>query len=205
LPERWRGLERFVIVETGFGLGLNFLATWQCWRDDPQACGHLHFVSFERHPLSGADLAVVQRRWPELAEPAGQLQRQWPAPNAGAHRLQFEGERVLLTLHFGDAAELLQQHAAGIHGDAFFLDGFAPAKNPALWSPHILKALAKSAAPGATLATWTVAAAVRQGLSAAGFAVTKAPGFGTKREMLRGVRRQSAQDGKETCNNPLDR
>lgn len=186
LPQRWRGREHFGIVETGFGLGLNFLATWQAWRDDPQHCGQLHFISFEQHPLGCADLAAVHSRWPELAELADQLQRQWPELSAGAYRLHFDGEHVMLTLHFGDAAELVAQQPTGVRADAFFLDGFSPAKNPALWTPRILGSLADLAAPGATLATWTVAGAVRQGLVAAGFALTKSPGFEAKREMLRG-------------------
>ena len=189
LPQRWRGLERFVIVETGFGLGLNFLASWQAWREDPQRCGCLHFISFEKHPLSAADLAIAHGCWPELADLAGLLQEKWPGQEvAGEHRIDCDCDsgQMRLTLYCGDAEDQLSQCASGIRADAFFLDGFSPAKNPALWTPSLFKLLAGLAAPGATLATWTVAGAVRQGLAAAGFAVTKAPGFGHKRQMLRG-------------------
>jgi len=182
---RWRGRERFVIVETGFGFGLNFLATWQAWRDDPLRSTRLHFVSFEKHPFTAADLAVLHQPWPQLADCAQHLREQWPPLLPGAHRLHFEDERVILTLFLGDAQEMLPKLRA--RADAFYLDGFAPDRNPALWSPHIFSGLARLAVREATLATWTVAAAVRKGLSACGFIIETAPGFSPKREMSRGV------------------
>lgn len=181
---RWRNRRSFVIVETGFGIGLNFLATWQAWRDDAERCERLHFVSFEKHPFSTEDLAALHTRWPELAEYSAALCRQWPALLPGAQRLFFDNERVVLTLFFGDAQILLPRLRA--RADAFYLDGFSPEKNPELWSPRIWATLGRLAVTGATVATWTVAGAVRRGLSAAGFAVEKAPGFGSKREMTRG-------------------
>lgn len=189
LPQRWQGRERFVILETGFGLGLNFLATWQAWRDDPQRCGRLHFISFEQHPFDSNDLATAHRRWPELADLALQVQRQWPVLTPGIHRLHFAEEHVVLTLCFGDAAQWLLRHALTARPEAFFLDGFSPQKNPELWSPRLLKSLGQLAASAATVATWTVAGAVRDGLAQAGFVVEKAPGFASKREMLRGIYR----------------
>jgi len=185
---RWCGAERFVIVETGFGLGLNFLATWQAWREDAQRCRCLQFISFERHPLGVIDLATAHACWPELAELSGQLRNQWPSGAvAGAHRIEFANGRVVLSLYFGDAEETLSRRMLTARADAFFLDGFSPARNPALWTPSLFKLLAELSVPGATLATWTVAGAVRQGLAAAGFVVTKVPGFGNKREMLKGA------------------
>lgn len=185
LPERWRGRERFVVFETGFGLGLNFLAAWAAWREDPQRCRRLHFVSCELHPFLREDLARLHARWPELAPLAAELQSRWPPAAPGVHRLELDGDRVCLTLYFGDAREGLDRLA--LRADAFFLDGFSPAKNPELWSPRVFHQLARLAAPGATLATWSVAGAVREGLRRAGFEVAKAPGFGGKRQMLRGV------------------
>lgn len=180
LPLRWAGRGQFVVLETGFGLGTNFLAAWQAWRDDPERPGRLHFVSVERHPLAAADL---QRAAPAPLQPlALQLAAQWPLPLPGLHRLPFEGERVVLTLALGDAAELLPQLLLG--ADAFFLDGFAPDRNPAMWSPPLVKALARLARPGATLATWCTAGAVREALAASGFAVQRRRGYGHKREML---------------------
>ncbi len=180
LPQRWRGRRRFVIVETGFGLGNNFLATWQAWREDPQRAERLHFVSIERHPPVLADLrrAHAGSPWPALA---AALVQAWPVLTPNLHALDFEGGRVQLVLAFGDVAELLP--ALRTPADAFFLDGFAPARNPAMWQPRVLKALARQALPGATLATWSVARELREGLTACGFEVRLAPGIGGKREI----------------------
>jgi tRNA 5-methylaminomethyl-2-thiouridine biosynthesis bifunctional protein len=184
LPRRWQGKDRFVILETGFGLGLNFLAAWQAWQNDPQRCRRLHFVSFEKHPFSAADLAVAQRNWPEFADLAAQLQSRWPLPTPGVHRLFFAGRQVILTLFFGDATTQLRQLDAAV--DAFFLDGFSPAKNPELWTPELCQSLSRLAAPGATLATWSVAGQLRAALAAAEFDLEKRPGFAGKRQMLCG-------------------
>src|SRR5437773_1098445 len=181
LPECWRGRRAFTILETGFGFGLNFLTAWQAWREDPARCERLHFVSIEKHPFTAGDLAVLLKDFPDLKE---KLHSQWPMLVPGMHRLEFEGGKVILTLYFGDIAEGLPQ--LQLAADAFFLDGFAPAKNPAMWEPRLLRHLGRLAAPGATLATWSVAAPVREALQGAGFAVEKEPGFGTKREMLVG-------------------
>ena len=184
LPRRWQQRESFTIVETGFGIGLNFLATWAAWRDDPAACRRLHFVSLEKHPFSAADLGELHAAHPELADLAAALRAQSPPLTPGVHRLHFSGGRVSLTLFFGDAQSLLPQ--LRLAADAFYLDGFAPAKNPDLWSPFVFRGLARCAAAGATLATWSVAAGVREGLQAVGFVSDKAPGFGGKRDMLQG-------------------
>lgn len=184
LPERWQGRDRFTIVETGFGLGLNFLTTWAAWAADPQRSGQLHFLSIEKHPFAAADLPALHAPFSELADYAAALQANWPQPLPGCHRLHFAEGRVTLTLVFGDAAEWLPKLVAA--ADAFYLDGFSPAKNPELWSERIFKGLARLAAPGATLATWSVAGSVRQGLQQAGFQVEKAAGFAHKRQMLRG-------------------
>ncbi len=180
LPQRWARREQFVVLETGFGLGTNFLSAWQAWRDDPERPRRLHFVSVERHPLSAADL--VRAAPAELQPLAAQLAEQWPLPLPGLHRLAFEGERVVLTLALGDAAEVVPQLVLG--ADALFLDGFAPDRNPEMWSPPLLKALARLARPGATLATWCTARAVRDALAASGFVVERRAGYGHKREML---------------------
>jgi len=184
LPRRWQGRQRFVILETGFGLGLNFLATWQAWRDDPQRSRRLHFVSIEKHPFNAADLATAQQAWPEFAELAARLQQQWPALTPGMHRLYFDDDQVVLTLLFGDATTQLGSIDASV--DAYYLDGFAPAKNPELWTPQLCRGLARMAAPGATLATWSVAGEVRAALAAAEFDLEKRPGFAGKWQMLTG-------------------
>ncbi|MDR2092394.1 MAG: bifunctional tRNA (5-methylaminomethyl-2-thiouridine)(34)-methyltransferase MnmD/FAD-dependent 5-carboxymethylaminomethyl-2-thiouridine(34) oxidoreductase MnmC [Azoarcus sp.] len=184
LPERWRGRERFVIAETGFGAGLNFLATWAAWRDDPARSRILHFISFELHPFRAKDLARLHAAWPEVLPLADELRANWPPLAGGMHRLHLDGGRVCLTLYFGDVREGLAQLDARV--DAIFLDGFSPAKNPEMWSAKVFHLLSRRAAPNATLATWSVAGAVREGLRRACFVTEKAPGFGGKREMLRG-------------------
>lgn len=190
LPGRWRARETFTILETGFGIGLNFLAAWHAWRDDAARPKRLHFVSVEKRPFARDDLERALAPFAELDALARALARAWPPPIAGFHRLHFEGGRVMLTLILGDAREAMPQVEAS--ADALFLDGFAPARNPAMWSPEVVRELARIAAPGATLATWTVAGGVRAALSGAGFRVEKRPGFGAKREMLVGVREGAA-------------
>ena len=180
LPERWRGRDRFVVLETGFGLGNNFLAVWDAWRRDAQRCTRLHFVSIERHPLRRADLARAhaQSPFPELA---GALVAAWPVLTPNVHRLTFDEGRVELLLHLTDVASALRDCVAEV--DAFFLDGFAPARNPAMWEPRLFKSFARLAAPGATLSSWTAARAVRENLASAGFEVQLAAGRGGKRDI----------------------
>lgn len=182
LPQAWQETRRFVILETGFGLGLNFLATWQAFREQPGRCNRLHFISVEKHPLPADTLARCHAAWPGLADLAQQLRAQWPVLVAGYHRLSFDQGRVELTLIFEDAEPTLKQLDA--NADAIYLDGFSPARNPDIWSEPIFKQLQRLAAPGARLATWCVAGKVRQALQEAGFSVARKPGFGHKKERL---------------------
>ncbi|HEX2827701.1 MAG TPA: bifunctional tRNA (5-methylaminomethyl-2-thiouridine)(34)-methyltransferase MnmD/FAD-dependent 5-carboxymethylaminomethyl-2-thiouridine(34) oxidoreductase MnmC [Burkholderiales bacterium] len=184
LPRRWAGARVFTIVETGFGIGLNFLSTWRAWLDDPQRCEHLHFVSVEKHPPARDALARVHASYAELEPLARELRDAWPLLVPGLHRLHFERGRVTLTLAFGDASEIVPKLAA--RADAIYLDGFAPLRNPEMWSAQLMKALGRLSQPGTTLATYSTAAAVREHLEAAGFAIEKRPGFARKREMLAG-------------------
>ena len=191
LPARWLGGTRrnhFVIVETGFGLGLNFLTTWATWRVQPASnrCPRLHFVSVEKHPLLKGDLqrllAPYQNELPPDCIDA--LVEQWPILSDGMHRLTFDGGQVVLTLILGDAETALNGLSA--RADAIYLDGFSPAKNPDIWSDQVCQALARLSGAETTLATWSVSGAVRRRLSGHGFEVSLAPGFAQKREMLRG-------------------
>jgi tRNA 5-methylaminomethyl-2-thiouridine biosynthesis bifunctional protein len=184
LPQRWAGRDHFVVLETGFGLGHNFLATWAAWRDDGARCGHLWFLSLDKHPPRLDDLrrAHAHSAEPELAR---QLVAAWPPLTRDLHRRDFAEARVHLLLAFGDVETWLPQWIA--HVDAFYLDGFAPAKNPAMWQPHVLQRLGRLAAPGATLATWSTARVVRDALAATGFSVQRQAGFDHKREMLTAV------------------
>ncbi len=180
LPQRWQGREHFVVLETGFGLGNNFLATWAAWRDDPHRCDRLWFVSVEKHPPTLADLARAHEGSAEAAL-AHALQSAWPPLTPNLHTLAFDGGRITLLLALGDAAQWLPEIVARV--DAFYLDGFAPERNPAMWDARLFKALGRLAAPGATAATWSVARSVRDGLQRTGFIAERAPGFGDKREM----------------------
>lgn len=182
LPAAWAGRKIFTIVETGFGLGINFLATWQAWRNDPARPARLHFVSIEKHPFTRDDLQTIHRRYTEFADLTPQLHAAWPLPLAGSHRLTFENEGVTLTLVFADVAQALPQ--LRLAADAFYLDGFSPQRNAAMWEPRLLRTLARLARPDATLATYTAARAVRDALAEAGFVVERRRGFGRKRDML---------------------
>jgi tRNA 5-methylaminomethyl-2-thiouridine biosynthesis bifunctional protein len=183
LPARWRGRTRFTVCETGFGLGRNFLALWRAWRDDPQRPDRLHVVSFELHPFPRADLAsLLLPGLPESIRVLGEaLVAAWPPLLPGLHRLEFESGAVTLTLAFGPVERLARQVEASV--DAYFLDGFSPAKNPEMWSPALFGQMVRMANRGATAASWSCASHVRKALADAGFLVEKAPGFGRKREM----------------------
>ncbi|EOF4701802.1 bifunctional tRNA (5-methylaminomethyl-2-thiouridine)(34)-methyltransferase MnmD/FAD-dependent 5-carboxymethylaminomethyl-2-thiouridine(34) oxidoreductase MnmC [Klebsiella oxytoca] len=188
----------FIVAESGFGTGLNFLTLWQAFdvfhRDNPEATlQRLHFISFEKFPLKADDLSLAHQHWPELTPWAEQLQAQWPQPLAGCHRLLLDDGRVTLDLWFGDINELTNELDDSLNQqvDAWFLDGFAPAKNPDMWTPELFSAMARLARPGGTLATFTSAGFVRRGLQEAGFSMQKRKGFGRKREMLIGEMKQT--------------
>jgi tRNA 5-methylaminomethyl-2-thiouridine biosynthesis bifunctional protein len=187
LPGRWEGRRLFTVLETGFGMGINFLMTWAAWRADPARCERLHFVSTEKHPFTKADLLSAYAATVADASIAGlgqTLADAWPMLVPGTHRLEFEGGRVTLTLVFGDATETLP--TLWLRADAFYLDGFAPAKNPDLWTPAIFKGLARLAGEEATFSTYTSSGDVKRALTQTGFEYRKVEGFGWKRAMLMG-------------------
>ncbi len=187
LAERFAALPeggRLVIGETGFGTGLNFLCAWQVFEQHAAAGARLHFVSVEKYPLSPADLQRALALWPELKVFANQLLEQYVAIHQGFQRLTLDHGRVTLTLLIGDALEQLPQLDARI--DAWFLDGFAPAKNPDMWTAELFAELARLAAPGASISTFTSTGWVRRLLNAAGFKMKRTPGIGHKWEILRG-------------------
>jgi tRNA 5-methylaminomethyl-2-thiouridine biosynthesis bifunctional protein len=182
LPAAWAHRASFVILETGFGTGLNFLATWAAWRADPRRPARLHFLSVEKHPFRVEDLSRLHGSWPEYAPLSDALRRNWPMLTPGFHRIALDGGRVQLTLMLGNARDCLPQLDARV--DAFYLDGFAPDRNADLWQPGLFEALGRLARPGATAATYSVAATVREGLAAAGFVCEKRAGYGRKRHCL---------------------
>ncbi|WP_095196471.1 bifunctional tRNA (5-methylaminomethyl-2-thiouridine)(34)-methyltransferase MnmD/FAD-dependent 5-carboxymethylaminomethyl-2-thiouridine(34) oxidoreductase MnmC [Pseudomonas sp. Irchel 3A7] len=176
---------RLVIGETGFGTGLNFLCAWQVFEQHVTTDARLHFVSVEKYPLSPADLQRALALWPELKVFADQLLAQYVAIHQGFQRLTLANGRVTLTLLIGDALEQLPQLDAQI--DAWFLDGFAPAKNPDMWTAELFAELARLSAPDATISTFTSTGWVRRLLNAAGFKMKRTPGIGHKWEILRGA------------------
>ncbi|MGE3770663.1 MAG: tRNA (5-methylaminomethyl-2-thiouridine)(34)-methyltransferase MnmD [Bdellovibrionales bacterium] len=181
LPAEWQNTKHFTIAELGFGTGLNFLATWQLWQQS-NAQGWLHYVSTEFAPLTKGDAGRAFAHWPELAPYAAQLLARWPANVRGPQRLIFPDARITLTLFLDDIATTLPQLHAQV--DAWFLDGFAPAKNGAMWAEGLWTHIKRLSHTGTRLGTYTVAGDVRRALQAIGFTVSKEPGFGSKRERL---------------------
>ncbi len=188
LQERFSRLPangRLVIGETGFGTGLNFLCAWQLFAECAPATARLHFVSVEKFPLNRADLQRALGLWPQLSPFAEPLLEQYVAVHEGFQHMRFEGGRVTLTLLIGDVLDMLPQLDGQI--DAWFLDGFAPAKNPEMWTPQLFAELARLAAPNSTIGTFTSTGWVRRALNAAGFKMKRVPGIGHKWEVLRGT------------------
>lgn len=185
LPARWQGRERFTVAETGFGTGLNFLAAWALFDATAAPGAFLDYISVEKYPLGAADIAAYLAPWAGDLEPyLGRYLARYPLRVPGFHRIVFGG-RVALTLIFDDVHDALPQMDAAV--DAWFLDGFTPAKNPDMWTPDLFAGMARLSAPGATFATFTAAGDVKRGLQAAGFDVRKQKGFGHKRDMLAGT------------------
>ena len=184
LPAAWAGQPQWTVLETGFGLGLNFLLTWQAWKADPLRPRLLHFVSVEAFPAGAADVLRAASAHPELQAHAEQLQRQLWGLLPGLHRLVFEEGLVLLTLCVGDAKAMLRQQS--FEADSVYLDGFSPERNPDLWDLPACKAIARCCRRGTRIATWTVARSVRDALTQCGFVVEKCAGSPPKRDRLEG-------------------
>ncbi len=185
LPDAWQARERFTVLELGFGTGLNIAALMQLWADSRPAGSSLHIFSIEGFLMDAAAAGQALAAWPELAPFAAALLAQWPAPRQGFHHMDFPQWGVSLTVALSDVKVALAAWQG--EADAVFLDGFSPALNAEMWSEEVLALVGHRCRPGARLATFTVAGAVRRGLQAAGFAVEKCPGFGRKRERLEAV------------------
>lgn len=182
LPDAWVGRDRFTVGELGFGSGLNILALLDLWRRTRPPGARLNVFSVEAFPISADDARRALAAWPELADLAEALTARWPRPAAGFHRIDLPAYGATIDLALMDAAEALEAWTGT--ADAWFLDGFAPSRNPGMWSEAVLTGVARRSAPGARAATFTVAGAVRRGLAAEGFVVEKKPGFGRKSERL---------------------
>lgn len=180
-----KNFERFVIGEIGFGTGLNILAIWQLWQQiRPDNYSHLHIITTEKFPLRKTDLEQALSVWTELAGLSQQLIDNYPPPLAGCHRLNWFDERLTIDLWLGDATSSLSQVTGQGKVDAWLLDGFAPSCNHELWSESLFAQIARLSKTHTTLATFSVASAVKQGLKCHGFTLAKRKGFGKKREML---------------------
>lgn len=182
LPESWAGRTRFTVAELGFGTGLNIIALLDLWRREGPADGRLNVFSIEAFPLTAEEAARALAAWPEVADIAAALIAAWPAGTPGFHRIDLPDFRATIDLAIGDAAWALEEWSG--KADAWFLDGFSPALNPGMWSDAVMDGIAARSTPGARVATFTVAGAVRRGLSERGFQVEKLPGHGRKRERL---------------------
>ncbi len=200
LPAAWKGRERFTIAELGFGSGLNVLAVLAAWAEPQTRGGRLHLYSVEAHPLTREDATRALVRWPELAAFAGPLLARWPGV-PGVTRIDWPALGATLDVCVGEAAEAL----AGWDGraDAWFLDGFSPATNPAMWRDEVLALIASRSAADARLATFTVAGAVRRGLEATGWSVEKRPGFGGKKQRLEARRTGGASPWRAAAANDI--
>lgn len=174
LLKRWQDLtnDSFVIAETGFGSGLNFLLTWSLWLAHAPKTARLYFISCEKFPLAKQDLKHCLDLWPELQVHAKVLIENYPVLTPGFHYLQFAQGRVNLTLMLGDVVDcfkqlllcgdpLLEHELRAYFIDAWFLDGFSPSKNPAMWSAELLQIVALLSKPKTTLATFSAAALVK--------------------------------------------
>lgn len=187
LKQRFEKLEEnqiFTIAETGFGTGLNFLCAWQLFDKIAPGSSQLHFISTEKFPLDTYDMRRALSIFPELEPWSSELRKQYKLPQQQKTTLSFASGRIKLTLWIGDVLDSLPNIDESV--DAWFLDGFAPAKNPEMWQPSLFKAMAIKSANEATYATFTVASIVRNGLTSAGFTINRRPGFGAKREMICG-------------------
>jgi tRNA 5-methylaminomethyl-2-thiouridine biosynthesis bifunctional protein len=182
LPEAWAGRRGFVVGELGFGTGLNVAALLDLWRRERPQGGRLHLFSIEAFPLSREEAARALSPWPELEAVSALLLDRWPPRTPGFHRIDLPELDARLDLYVGEVSDALAAWSGW--ADAWFLDGFAPSTNPQMWREEVMAAIAARSAPGARVATFTVAGLVRRGLAAQGFEVAKRPGFGRKRERL---------------------
>ena len=183
LPQRWQRDEPFRIAELGFGTGLNLCETWRQWRETAPKDARLHFTSFERFPMARGDIDRALSHWQEIERERTILAAKWPDAPEGRVEIEL-APRIRLTVVCGAALESLI--AAETPFDAWYLDGFAPSRNPDMWSADLMAQVYRLTVPGGRFATYAAAGFVRRNLAAAGFVVERRPGFAGKREMLCG-------------------
>ena len=199
LPERFAETPNFVIAELGFGTGLNFIETWSAWEATAPAGSRLEFHSFELRLLGRDDIGRALAAWPDLSGKALELTARWPDQPAGDVHIDFECGENLISLHIHSGLALEKLTAATFAADAWFLDGFSPARNPDMWSADLMRAVADHTREGGTFATYSAAGWVRRNLQAAGFKVEKRAGHTGKRDMSAGILAGSASDTVDTA------
>lgn len=193
LPHGWHGKAQFIIAELGFGTGLNFFLTLKRWHETQPASARLTYISFEKHPMPLAEIQRALSAFPdltaevELFSPPGREAALAGDTCYGQLRWKVPQHNVFLEVWVGDVEETLPR--AQFNANAWYLDGFAPAKNPAMWQPHILQGVGNCTATNGTCATFTAAGEVRRNLEKAGFLVERIKGYGHKRHMTTGVKR----------------
>jgi tRNA U34 5-methylaminomethyl-2-thiouridine-forming methyltransferase MnmC len=187
LPDRFAGRDHFVIAELGFGTGLNFIETWTAWEAGAPEGARLEFHSFELRLLDRNDIGRALAAWPDLAAKARDLTAAWPSHPDGDVQIGFESHGRLISLHIHSGLALVQLAGATFAADAWYLDGFSPARNPEMWSAELMDSVANRTAEGGTFATYSAAGWVRRNLQAAGFRVEKRPGHTGKRDMSAGI------------------
>ncbi|MGB0716406.1 MAG: FAD-dependent 5-carboxymethylaminomethyl-2-thiouridine(34) oxidoreductase MnmC [Phycisphaerae bacterium] len=183
-PDRWRTARSFVIAELGFGMAVNFLLTATRWHEASLHRAVLSYVAFEKHPLSRTQLEEALAAWP-LGDLRCELIRRYPRDPIESCRLVFPDHRVVLTIHVGDALDRLRYCSFKAH--AWYLDGFSPTHNPAMWGEDLFHEVAAHTYPGGTVATYSAAGSVRRSLESAGFNVRRNAGFGRKAHSLSGT------------------
>lgn len=188
LPGRWHRSGTFRIGELGFGTGLNFCETWRQWKTAAAERTNLHFVSFERFPMRADEIGKALSHWPEIDAERQALCAAWPDTPNGRIDLDLATD-VRLTVVCGPAFDTIPGFPAPF--DAWYLDGFAPRRNPDMWSQELMRVVQEKTVEEGTFATYAAAGFVRRNLQAAGFIVERRPGFGSKREMLCGVKSTS--------------
>lgn len=187
LPQAWVGKDQFTIGETGFGTGLIFIETLALWRATALPTAQLHYVTFEAYPLSREAIAECLASWPERADAVAELTAVLPETWPTTGSLVMALGNVTLEVVIGLAEETVPPHS--LMADCWFLDGHSPAKNPGMWSAELMQAVGNHTKTDGTFAAYSAAGWVRRNLEAAGFVVSKKPGFGSKREMSHGVKR----------------
>ncbi|WP_419799820.1 tRNA (5-methylaminomethyl-2-thiouridine)(34)-methyltransferase MnmD [Terasakiella sp.] len=191
LPEALADKQAFNIAETGFGTGLNFLLTWQVWKESKTDC-QLSYFSVEAFPLDKEELKQAYANFPDLAPFAAEFLDHYPTLTTGFHHIVLESGKVKLTLMLGDAADMFAELDGQI--DAWYLDGFAPAKNPEMWRDDVFEQIGRLSRLGSVLSTFTAAGFVKRGLRDVGFDMSKRRGFGRKRDSLIGVFEENKKD-----------